>query len=278
MSRITDAILGDSAYGAKSNIAQVDLSYGGQHGWSPNLDEWVNNSAYINNNLICILLEAPKFFNRMPQPDKWVQSLRNLLQLHAKTIEGFSRGLTADFEEHEIGGAGEMQQELTDVKRDRSEPVFGFQEKYGRPIQTLIEQWILYGMMDPDSKYPGIVTLGEKPNDHLADQYSASILVFETDPTHSQIAKSWVTTNLMPKGTGEIKGEKDLTSAKTKLDLSIEFTGFSQSNIGTDIFAQSLLDNINLNNVNPYLKSSFIENIDADVSAHEGGYLNNPNP
>ena len=184
MSRITDALLDQKAFGKNANQAMLDVTHGGQFGWSPNLTEWVSNQAYVRRNLVCILLEAPRFFQHMPEPQKWVDTLKSLFELHARSIEGFNGALTVETDGHPVGGAGEMQDEVTNVTRARSEPSFTFLEKTGMPIQTFLYNWITYGLMDPDTKYAMVGTLaGERPTDMLPDWYSASCLFFEPDPT-----------------------------------------------------------------------------------------------
>jgi len=276
MARLTDAILGGQGagvgYAVNANQPMLDLSHGGQQGWSPNLVEWISNQAYVRRNLVCIMLEAPKLFTLLPNPEKWVQSLKSLMELHVRTIEGFNAGLTVELDEHPVGGAGEMQQEVIDVKRARTEPVFGFVEKYGRPIQTLLDYWIRYGLMDPDTKFALAATLGQAPSDMLADWYSMTCLFFEPDPTHSKIVQAWVTTNMFPKGNGEVIGKRDLTSASELNNLSIEFTGVSQYGIGVNVFAQNILNQINIKNADPFMRPSFIQNLAADVQAANIGY------
>lgn len=273
MSRVTDAILGQKAFGIGSNQPMLDATFGGQQGYAPNLGEWVSNAAYVRRNLICVLLEAPKFFQKMPQPQKWVDTLRALCELHPRTIEGLNAGLTLEFDEHPIGGAGEVQQEVTDSKRARSEPVFTFVEKYGMPIQTFLYQWITYGIMDPDTKFALANTLeGDKPEDMLPDQFTASMLFMEPDPQHKRVVKSWVVTNMMPFGTGDIIGKRELTAAGEINTLSVQFTGIAQFNLGTNIFAQSILDSMNMRNANPYLRPSFIQAVDPKVEAATKSY------
>lgn len=273
MSRITDAILANKAFGNGSTQPMLDITYGGQQGWAPNLTEWVSNQAYVRRNLICVLLEAPRFFSVMPDPQKWVSSLKSLMELHCKSIEGFNAGLTVETDEHPVGGAGEFQQEVTDVKRARTEPSLTFVEKYGMPIQTFLHNWITYGLMDPDTKYAMVGTLSnQRPDDLLADWYSMSCLFLEPDPQHRKVVKSWVTTNMFPKETGEIIGKRDLTTASEVLNLTVPFTGISQFSMGTNLFAQQILNTINMNNSNPYLRPSFIQNISADVNAAVDGY------
>lgn len=275
MARLTEAILGQKAFGGNANQPMLDLTYGGQHGWAPNLTEWVSNQAYVRRNLVCVLLEAPRFFTLMPDPAKWVSTLKSLLELHCRSIEGFNAALTVDTDEHPVGGAGEMQQEVINVTRARTEPSFTFVEKYGRPIQTFIQHWIQYALMDPETKYALVGTLENKPEDLLADWFSCSALFFEPDPTHRKVVQAWVTTNMFPKETGEIVGKRDLTSASEILNLTIPFTGISQYGLGVNLFAQKILDGININNANPYTRKSFIETISSDVAAATEGYKKN---
>lgn len=275
MARLTEAILGQKAFGGHANQPMLDLTYGGQHGWAPNLTEWVSNQAYVRRNLVCVLLEAPRFFTLMPDPAKWVSTLKSLLELHCRSIEGFNAALTVDTDEHPVGGAGEMQQEVINVTRARTEPSFTFVEKYGRPIQTFIQHWIQYALMDPETKYALVGTLENKPEDLLADWFSASALFFEPDPTHRKVVQAWVTTNMYPKETGEIIGKRDLTSASEILNLTIPFTGISQYGLGVNLFAQKILDGININNANPYLRPSHLQSISSDVAAATEGYKKN---
>ena len=261
MARLTDSLLNGKAFSENRNQPMLDLTYGGQQGYAPNLSQWISNQSYVRRNLVCLLIEAPKFFEKMPDPTKWVQTLRALVELHAKSIDGLAAGLTVDVSDTPVGGGGEVQEEFTNVTRARSQPVFTFTEKYGMPIQSFLRDWITYGMMDPDTKFANIGTLAPEavPKDMLADWYSCTCLFFEPDPTHRKVIKAWLVTNMFPKSTGDIVGKRELTSASELLDLSIEFTGIAQYNLGTINFAQKLLDNINITNANPYLQKAFLD-------------------
>jgi hypothetical protein len=274
MSRVTDALLAQKAFGIGSNQPMLDATFGGQMGYAPVLTEWVSNAAYVRRNLICVLLEAPRFFQQMPDSQKWIDTLKSLVELHPRSIEGLNAGITLEFDEHPVGGAGEMQQEVIDSKRARSNPVFSFTEKYGMPIQTFLYQWITYGIMDPDTKFALSNTLesGATVEDMLPDQYTASMLFMEPDPQHKRVVKSWVVTNMMPISTGDIIGRRELTAAGEISTLSVEFTGISQFNLGTNLFAQSILDKLSMKKANPYLRPSFVDKIDPKVEASTKGY------
>lgn len=274
MARITDALLDQRAFARNAQSPMLDLSAGGgQFGYSPKVSELVSSQAYVRRNVIALLLEAPRFFQLMPDPQKWVETLKSLVELHARSIEGLNAGITLEFDEHPVGGAGEMQSEITDSKRARTEPSFTFVEKYGRPIQTFIQNWIQYGGMDPDTKYALVGTLsGEKPEDLLLDWYTASMLFIEPDLLHRKVVKAWLVAGMMPKSTGAVEGKRDLTTAHEVLNLTIEFTGVAQVGLGVDTFAQQILDSINISNANPYLRPSAVEDLSSDVKSATEGY------
>ena len=267
MSRLTDAIV-TGAYTRDIDRPILDLQFGGQHGWAPNLTEWVSNQAYVSRPLICILLEAPRMFNVMPDSQKWISSLKALFELHARTIDGFNAGLKVDTEEHPVGGAGEQQQEVVNVTRERSQPKFTFIEKYGRPIQTFLEYWIRYGLMDPETKYALLGTMNkDEVKDLLADWFSATCLFVVPDPSHKRVDKAWITTNMFPLSNGDITAKRDLTASQEMLTLDIEFAGISQYGLGVNHFAQSILDKINVLNADPFMKPGFISKVSPDVDA-----------
>lgn len=275
MSRVQDALLDGKAFSRGSTQPMLDLTYGGQMGFSPDLKEWVSNQAYVRRHVFCLLLEAPAAFNLLSDrnPEIWVRNLRALVELHPRTIEGLNAGLTVETAETPVGGGGEMQEEFVDVKQARSQPVFTFDEKYGMPIQTFLRNWITYALMDPNSKVANIGTIGANaPDDMLADQYAASMIFIEPDPCHKKVVKAWLCTNMFPKGTGDIIGSRDIGSAMQLQQLNIEFTAITQVGLGVNTFAQKLLDNINITNANPYLRPAHIQQVSADVDSAPTGY------
>lgn len=278
MSRLADAILTQgSAYAELSATPTLDLSYGGQHGWSPVLNQWNSHQAYVSRNLKAILLTPPKFINFMRNPEKWYAALKNMVETHPVSIEGFNAELKPEFDEHPVGGAGEMQQELIDMKRARSEPVFSYRERYGRPIQRFLEMWMLYGMMDPDTKTAMVRTLAESsesnPGDWLADWFTMTCMFYETDPTEWYVDKAWITANMMPMEMGPVTGKRDLTTSGETITLSIPFTGISAYNTGVTAYAQNYHRQIMMNNANPMLRQqSIVGDIDPTIAAVPSGY------
>ncbi len=275
MTRKTSQLLGDQAFGSQLSQYVNDPTYGGQGGWANDFTQWLNNQAYVSKQVIAIVLEAPGFFNQMTNPNKWVEILRAMFETHVRTIEGLNSGLEVEFDEHPVGGAGEVQHEVVNVRRTQSAPVIGVVDKVGLPFQNFLRCWIQYGMMDPDTKYALASNLeGKEFRPWTADMYTATVLFIEPDAAHNRVNRAWLSTNMMPHGNGEETGRRDLTAAGELLTLSIEFTALTQTGVGVRSLAQSLLDNMNRSNANPYLRPAFINNIDSDVAAAQDTYAN----
>ncbi len=268
MGRLTDAIL-SGAYSNSIARPMLDVSKTGYQGYAPDLTNWVSNQAHLEGGqMICLLVEPPKMFTVLPNSPKWIASLKSLFETHARNIDGMNAGLKVDTDEHAVGGGGEMHQEFTNVTRERSQPKFQFIEKYGRPIQTLLDYWIRYGIMDPETKYALLGSMKKaEVKDMLADWFTATCLFIVPDPLHKSVDKAWLTTNMAPLGTGEITGKRDLTSAKSILTLDVEFSGISTVGFGVNSFAQNVLDKINTLNADPFNRPSFVNKIAADVEA-----------
>lgn len=274
MSRLRDTILANKAFNERGQAPMVDLRFGGQHGYAPDYASYVSNAAYVRRNLICVLVEAPRGFQDLDSPDYWVSTLKALFELHPKSIEGLKQTLSVEHVESPVGGAGEVQQDIANVTRERSAPQFTWTEKYGTPIASFLIGWVTNLIMDPNSKYPLVVTRGaRKPTDLLPDYTGATALFFEPDPTHTKVMphRAWLCTNMRPNGgVAEITARRDLTAAGETVDYSIEFTALTQVGAGVERFAQGILDAMNLSAANPNLQSSFISQIEADVKAGDG--------
>lgn len=278
MSRVSSALLGTKGYGKGVNTAVLDLQYGGQMGFAPDLSEWVSNQQYTRRNIIALLVEAPKGFQYLSDPTSWVSTLRALVELHPIRITGLAQGLEVETAETPVGGGGEMHEDFTDVKRARSQVTFTWNEKYGMPVTRFLAGWIRYLMMDPDSKVALINTISGNSTtvtDMLADMYSATMLFIEPDPTHTKVVKAWLVTNMWPKGTGAIEGQRDVTAAQEKLDVDVQFSGIAQTGLGVDSFAQTILSSISITGANPYTRAAFITALDSNVTAASKSYSSN---
>lgn len=274
MGRVNDALLQTTnAYAKGHNAPMVDLQYGGQMGYAPALAEWVSSGGFVRAPLICMLIEAPRGFQNLDNPDYWVKTLKALVELHPLSIDGLNAGLEVEFGQNPVGGAGQQQEDVTDVKETVSNITFRWSEKYGMPIASFFRGWITNLMMDPYSKFANVATLSNKPTDLLPDMQAATMIFIEPDRLHSKVVKSWLVTNMMPKGTGEITSSRNLTQAADAVTYDIGFTGIAQFGVGVDAFAQKLLESASITGANPQMRAAFIDSISTDVTAATKGYV-----
>lgn len=274
MARQTDILLGANAWSSgNDNNPQLDPKLGGHFGWANEPSEWLSAQGHIPRHLIPIVLETPRFFSLMPDTPYWITAWKVFFEKHARTIEGLKAGLTVETADHAFGGAGEMFQEFTDVKRERSTLTVSTVEKYGNVWQNFWDHVITYGMMDPDTKTPMTSILeGDGPGDNLSDWYSGTIAFIEPDPTGRRCHRCWIGVNIWPQSNGPIEGKMDKTSALSLKDLSLEFSITAFTGHGVRVFGQQLLDGINKTWANPQLRKSFLEEVAPDVSAIVKGY------
>lgn len=271
-SRLTDQLIQNTGFLTGDTTPRLNPELGGQWAYATNPTEWLGAQAYLPRNLIPIVLETPRFFSAMPNPEKWVSAWKLYFEKHARVIEGLKAGLTVEKAEHAFGAAGEFFEEFTDVKRDRSTLAVTTTEKYGNVFQEFWGKVISYGLMDPETKLPLTVTLKDSPQDNLADNYSGTIAFIEPDPTGKRCYRCWITTNIWPQGTGPIEGKMDKTSALSIKELNQDFTALSFIGTGTKAWGQELLDGMSKLWANPQLRKSFISEIAPDVTASIRGY------
>lgn len=277
MGRFTDTLLGKQGYGTDRLTNMVNPVRGGQFGHSIEPAEHVSATQYVRKNLVVRLLEAPRGFNDLPNPPVWYQSLKAILETHPNTVEGFNSQLSMEYVSTAFGGAGEEQETVSDVKRARTNPSFSYTERYGRPISTFIDQWILELFGDPNTKYPNVCTRVNKPVDLLSDYRTCSFIAFEPDPTFRYIDKAWLVVNAGPKGGAPVEGRRDLNSAGENLTFTLELTSISFVGRGIDELAQKFLDEMSITGANPNNRKAFIDKVDASVdsTAAPVGYAEN---
>lgn len=269
------------------NSATYDISYGGQMGHLPRIGmvgpdgrsygEWISNQAYVRRNIIPVLIQAPRFFELMPGTEGLIRACKSLIEERALSIDGLTSTLTVEVDQHPVGGAGEEQQEPTNVTRAKSTLNFTFKEVGNRSIQKFLEFWIEYGIMDPDTKRPNVASyfnsIEDINNMYTPDFYSATILFFEPDITFKTVTDAWLCTNCFPQSAGDHIGKRDIRSAGEIPEYSIEFTCLTMHTLAVQRFAEVVLQGLTKVNKIPDLDMILpVSDIDPNVKAQDSGF------
>ena len=230
----------------------MDLSIGGQNGAMPDPANWVSGSGYVPQKLIAVLLEAPSLMQYMPGGNKNIATLKALIELQPIMIDGLKAGLEVEMGEAIVGHAGEMMQSPTKTSRPRSEPSFTWKEKYGMAVAWFWHEYIRYLMLDPDLQAANIVAVPEYKGEPIVGNAQAFTTLFlEPDPTFRNVTNAWISFNMMPQGTGEINGKREMAGAGEIPDVNITFSAYTRTGNAVKRFAKNYLQSLQLTDLRP---------------------------
>lgn len=257
--RAPDTLLSGQGFDFAGVSAMVNPGFGGQFGWSPNVGNLQSSQSHVRRHLVAKVISVPNFFRHMPNPEVWVQTYVELMERRAIKITGLNATLTVATDSIPHGGGGFKQEEIINVTREDISLSYEFADSYGAATSKFIEQYIRYGMMDPETKFALVGVTPDYPTDMLLDQYCGTILYYEPDATHRTVVRSWLVAGIFPKTAGEILGSRDITSDMEIVRLSIPFAGTPQLGLGVDHYAQEVLDQTKMNFADPNLSAAFIK-------------------
>lgn len=262
--KLNDAIIGaGQAYGGHSGA--LNLANGGMFGLMPrighigpdgfNYAEFISNHAYVRKNVIPVVLSYPKVFDLFPNPEVFIAAWKALLELHPRSIEGLDSTLTVETDEHPVGGAGEMQEEITNVTRARTQLSMNVKEKAGKAITKFMEFVVRYGYLDPDQKRPLVSRwltadkLDELGGMYTPEFYTGSVIYIEPDVTCRKVVDAWLCTNVFFKNKiGDRSGKREITAANEIPDINIELASITMNNENVLRLADKILANLSIFN------------------------------
>lgn len=249
----------------------IDLSIGGQNGAMPDPAHWVSGSGYVPQKLIAVLVEAPSLMQYMPGGSKNIATLKALIELQPKMIDGLKSTLTVEFGEAIVGHAGEIFQTPTKTSRERSEPSFTWTEKYGMAIARYWHEYIRYLMLDPDLQAAGVIASPSYQGEPIVGNAQAFTTLFiEPDPTFRFVTNAWICFNMMPQQTPDILGKREMGGNGEVPEASVTFTAYTRTGTAVVTFAQKYLQSLTLTDLRPidlklqdeYMQGQVFANVD----------------
>lgn len=275
MANFAKNILQNTGYLTGSKAFVVDASKGSQFGFMVDIANYINTTPYVGRDVIPVLMQYPKAFDLFDSGtrDVLVRMLKSLIETSSKSITGLRSTISTDFMSVEVGGAGQIHQELTNVVRERAAPTHTWHEVEGCAIGRFWE-WVIQTLgMDANSKYPNIIAEGFQITTFLADMTRFVTMYIEPDRTGQYAVDYYLCANMFPMSAGERESQRDLTAAKQGRDITIEFTSLSSSTYGVAAVAQGYLDAINYTGANPLYQPAAVDQIDANIDAVKSGYV-----
>lgn len=271
---VREALLRGQSFGSESLAPQLDLSKSALHGYQPQFGNYISNTGHRPSPIIPFLLEAPRGFAHLPNPDKARAALKQLMTTQAKSITGLRSGYNVEASDRQISHAGHMHSDPTKVTEEMSVVNYTWDERLGKPIQTFWMHFIRNLIADPVTTQPGIMTLGfgGTPTDMAADMYSFTMLFVEPDPLKRFVVEAWLVNGMWPTTSGVLESQYDPTAGADVPEIAIEFKGTPVSTFGVRQLAQAKLDKVNWINAGHQHQPAWLTAASADVTSADGGW------
>jgi major virion structural protein len=245
--RITEAVYDSTEVNAGVSPA-LDLNYGGMMGVTPRYGfydekankyygEWISATPYVRENVLPVLLTHPKFMDWLPNRERWLGMCKAVFETEAQSITGLKGAINVDTDSTSVGGAGAQFEVPTNVTLEQTSLSYTFKERMGRPFNKFFSFWIEYGIMDPHTKVAKAVKFlsdptqlvdprtGEEIKMYTPDFYTATVLFIEPSNNNTTVEKAWLVFNIFPKSAGAFEGSRDITTAKSTEEITIDFAG-----------------------------------------------------
>ena len=249
-----------------------DPRYGAQYGWSTDIENYLSQTPYTSGQVFYVMLRGPEGFELLKDGGIMMGTLKSLLELGSHRIEGIRTSLQPSVNQYEIGGAGHEFHYHSDVKQDQSEVTHTMYDRNNGCIRRFWEFYYTTFIMDPKTKAPMIITMGERPDKILPSFYSWAGIYIEPDITQTRAVDAVMIVNQSPKTMPQAELRRDLASGREVREISITTTGIQDNSFGTLAIAQMILDTINYTGANPQMQPAPLDQIEADVAKH-AGYL-----
>jgi F0F1-type ATP synthase alpha subunit len=133
--------------------------------------------------------------------------------------------------------------------------------------------------MDPDIGAPAIIGNSQYLSDGspamTPEMQSFSVLALEPDQSHTRVVRAWLTTNMIPKRTGDIIGRREMQGSQEADDVNIEFTGTTRVGRGVNEFAVRYLKSLAMRDVRPYDMRAAYTEFNSDLTDNQESYKRN---
>jgi len=266
MSNIKYTLLGRGAgydYENDGKGQVANLAAGGHFGYAVDIANYLNDQPYVQPPGIMFVLDIPGIykatFGLVQDPDIWASAFVAIFETKPISIEGFDATLTPQTAEYQLDATKSKFWEIpvgTDVAR--SIPSITWPADYiGRPIHTVFDHWIRFGMNDPDTRFALLHTYSQdkyKNNtmsatrNTLADMYSMTFIFAKVDKSGMIVDEGFLVRNSFIKKGVDNKASRTLEHG-TLEQIQIELTGLVTCNHKTRQLAQLLVDRAMLNGI-----------------------------
>ena len=231
----------------QSSIA--DIAYGAQLGVGPNLPQIDGATPLILAPIVAVITHIPTMFNNV---DKAPETLKALIERHAKEISGVDFGYQLEGSPTPVGQDGQELHMPTNAKRTPVTPTFTWQELPGNLVWNLHKIWIQM-IKDPDTQASILSAManGATMSPMLMSSFTMDILFIQFDSTMlpENIVDAWFITNMWPQETGLFGAKRQIGHSEMP-ERQIAYYGVLQHNRNTKAVGQIIATALALHRAN----------------------------
>lgn len=255
-----------------------DLSIGGMGGFSPDWQQIVGQSGYRPRDIIPILMEAPVGYKYFPDPQRRFNTLKSLVETQFQSVQGLTHGATNEYSEIQVGRSGQLIHDVNRTIITQPEVTFNYRERANAAIHRFFyEETTLLGF-DPHTQQIGIVPYIQDTSTIASEAAqntfgSSVVLYILPDVTRTKVVWAWLALNVTFETSGELESQADVTAALDVPELAIPTKATYDQSEGTRVLAQRMLDNMPYFNAGPNQRPAFVQNVAANLTADDKGYV-----
>lgn len=220
---------------------------GGQFGPGPIFSTLSASSPLVMPRSIIVCTNTPRMYDNNLA---FSYLIKTLFESCAKSVSGIDLEYTLDAGGTEMGRDGQQLEMPLKTKRQPVSPNFVFPEYTGNLVWNYAYKWMT-DTQDADTDAIGLKTELSRGEQYDFQLFGATLMVMQPDMTFqaSRLIRSWIITNVWPKGTGALGAKVEMTGTHVP-ERSINYSGFLIHNSDTDAVGQKLWTTMQLETVN----------------------------
>ena len=243
----------------------ADIQSGAQLGYGPNLPQIDGATPLTLSPVVAIVMHVPTLLAGI---DHAPETLKALVERHAKEISGIDFGLTLEGSPTPVGQDGQEMHMPTNSKRTQVTPTFTWQELQGNLIWNFIKTWIeLIKHPDTQASSLAATNLSQNMSPMLMSSFTMTVLFIQFDSTmHPEnIVDAWFITNMWPQETGMFGAKRQIGHTEMP-ERQIAFHGVLQHNRNTKALGQVIASKLGLHKVNFDLATPVATTMDSNIT------------
>lgn len=154
----TRTVHNNGIWGSGHSVPTASVNIVGQNGIGIEYRALDAAVPQVRQDVICVLLEAPRAFSYLPNPEYCYAAWKELFESLPETIEGLDQTIKTEMVQRNVG-ATEVISTVGRTTRERSEPTHKYVDGLGYNISRFFDMYQLMLYADPVTGTPGIVTL-----------------------------------------------------------------------------------------------------------------------